>query len=367
MDQKSWNALIASLHEPQLLQTWQWSRVKACFDWQSIPTVWRDQHGEIQAAAMLLSRELPIQGISQPYRVMYVPKGPLLRDWSNAEIRHQVFRDLRFQAESNNAIFIKIDPEIRLGVGVPGQSEAQEDPMGYKLVNELKELGWRFSGEQVQFRNTVLVDLSSSEDELLGFMKQKTRYNIRLSRRKGVTVRVGDLSDIDMLYAMYAETSVRDGFVIRDKNYYQAVWETFIKSDMAVPLIAELEGEPVAALIFFYFESRAWYMYGMSRSIHREKMATYQLQWEAMKRAKAVGCKVYDLWGAPDRFVDDDPLWGVYRFKEGMGGIVVRHIGAWDLPIRPFYYQVYTQVLPRLLSLMRNRGKARIKGEVLKG
>jgi len=367
MDEKSWNDLIATLPDPQLLQSWQWSSVKTRFGWRSIPTVWRDDQGEVQAAAMLLMRAIPITGFPQRYRVMYVPKGPLLRDWSNVEIRHQVFNDLRFQAESNGAIVLKIDPEIRLGVGIPGQPLAQENSLGNIIVGELKEFGWCFSKEQVQFQNTVLVDLSSSEDDLLSCMKQKTRYNIRLASRRGVLIRTGGISDIDLLYTMYAETSARDGFVIREKSYYQAVWEKFISAGMAVPLIAEVDGEPVAALIYFYFSRRAWYMYGMSRNIHREKMANYLLQWEAMKQAKAIGCDVYDLWGAPDKFTEDDPLWGVYRFKEGLGGVVVRHIGAWDLPVRPFYYRIYSQVFPYFLSLMRARGRARIQDEILKG
>lgn len=367
MDEKSWNSLIASLPEPHILQTWQWSRFKALYGWSPDPLVWHDHHGGIQAAAMVLTRNLPVPGFFRSSRVMYIPKGPLLREWNDVDLRRQVFADLRARAVKNGVIFIKIDPEVRMGVGVPGKPDAEEIQVGYKCASELFTQGWKFSDEQVQFKNTVMVDLSLSEEQLLARMKQKTRYNIRLAGRKGVTVRVGGLADIDLLYSMYAETSVRDGFVIRSKDYYQTGWETFIGSGMAFPLIAEVEGEPVAALVIYYFGGRAWYMYGMSRDIHREKMANYLLQWKAMQHAKEVGCKSYDLWGAPDEFTHDDPLWGVYRFKKGLGGEVVRHLGAWDLPIRPFYYRMYTQVIPRLLSLMRSRGRARIRDEVMKG
>jgi lipid II:glycine glycyltransferase (peptidoglycan interpeptide bridge formation enzyme) len=129
----------------------------------------------------------------------------------------------------------------------------------------------------------------------------------------------------------------------------------------AIPLIAQVEGEPVAALILFIFASRAWYLFGMSREAHREKMPNYLLQWEAMRLAKSQGCKLYDLWGAPDDFNETDPLWGVYRFKEGLGGEVERHIGAWDLPLKPFYYSLYTQILPRFLNVIRRRGKERTR------
>src|SRR5512143_536402 len=125
----------------------------------------------------------------------------------------------------------------------------------------------------------------------------------------------------------------------------------------AEPLIAEFEGEPVAAIFVFRFAGRAYYLYGMSHTAHRDKMPNYLLQWEAMRRAKSLGCTLYDLWGAPDEFNERDPLWGVYRFKEGLGGQVVRTIGAWDYPASPLWYKTYTQLIPRVLAMMRARGR----------
>jgi len=218
-------------------------------------------------------------------------------------------------------------------------------------------------------------------------MKQKTRYNIRLAERKGVALRVGTLDDLPMLYKMYAETSVRDGFVIRDEGYYKTVWQTFMRSNVGKlagsqvemvqpsnpstklrashptcePIIAGVDGDPIAALFVFYFAGRAYYVYGMSREMHREKMPTYLLQWEAMKRARAKGCTVYDLWGAPEVFDESDSLWGVYRFKEGLGGKVVRTLGAWDFAPSPLWYKMYSEIIPRLLDVMRARGRSRTK------
>ena len=176
-------------------------------------------------------------------------------------------------------------------------------------------------------------------------------------------VHQGMVDDLEMLYQMYAETSVRDGFVIREKQYYLDVWRTFIAAGIAEPIIAEVEGSPVAAVIIFRFAEQAWYLYGMSRQEHREKMPNHILQWEAMWRAKADGCKSYDLWGAPDIFDESDPLWGVYRFKEGFGGKVIRHIGAWDMPLKPGLYRVYAQILPMVIARMRQRGLARLQQE----
>jgi lipid II:glycine glycyltransferase (peptidoglycan interpeptide bridge formation enzyme) len=120
----------------------------------------------------------------------------------------------------------------------------------------------------------------------------------------------------------------------------------------------------VAGIFSFYFARRAWYLYGMSRQAHREKMPNYLLQWEAMRRAKARNCTQYDLWGAPDVFNESDSMWGVFRFKEGIGGQVVRFSGAWDYAARPLAYVLYTRILPRVLDIMRRRGRARTRQEV---
>jgi lipid II:glycine glycyltransferase (peptidoglycan interpeptide bridge formation enzyme) len=122
-----------------------------------------------------------------------------------------------------------------------------------------------------------------------------------------------------------------------------------------------VEGEPVAAIFVFYFVNRACYVYGMSRDKHREKMSTYLLQWEAIKRAKARGCTVYDLWGAPEVFDESDSMWSVYRFKEGLGGQVVRTLGAWDFVPSPLWYKMYSEIIPRLINVMRSLGKTRTK------
>jgi lipid II:glycine glycyltransferase (peptidoglycan interpeptide bridge formation enzyme) len=272
-----------------------------------------------------------------------------------------VIKDLSGFAKRQGAIFIKIDPDIILGKGIPDSSEDQSWYIGQSVLSDLSERGWHFSDEQVQFRNTVLLDLQDSEEDLLARMKQKTRYNLRLAERKGVIVRTGSLKDLPRLYQIYAETSIRDGFVIRSAEYYYTAWKTFMSAGLAEVLIAEIDSEIIAGLILFTFAHKAWYVYGMSREIHREKMPNYLLQWRAIQYAKAKGCTSYDLWGAPDQFIESDPLWRVYRFKEGLGGHVVRHIGAWDHPVQPIIYRLYTRVLPRLLDLMRKKGKADTK------
>jgi len=357
-----WNKVVSGFANPHLLQTWEWAQVKAQYGWEPMPFVWKDGEREI-AVAMVLKRRIPVRGFAARMNILYVPKGPLL-DWSDESLRELVLDDLQSIAKRQGAIFLKIDPDVKLGWGIPGGEDDVVEKGGQAVMSALKRRGWRFSRDQIQYRNTVMIDLSASEDEMLARMKQKTRYNVRLAKRKGVKIRLGTLSDIPMLYKMYAETSVRDGFVIRDEAYYHTVWNNFIGYKMAEPLIAEVNGNPVAALILFWFAGRAYYMYGMSRLTHREKMPTYLLQWEAMKRAKAQGCRIYDLWGAPDIFDESNSMWGVYRFKRGLGGEVLRTLGAWDYTPRPLLYKLYSEIIPRALNLMRAHGKSRIAQQI---
>jgi lipid II:glycine glycyltransferase (peptidoglycan interpeptide bridge formation enzyme) len=232
------------------------------------------------------------------------------------------------------------------------------------VFREMKSSGWRFSASQIQFRNTVTLDLYGTEDEWLKRMKQKTRYNLRLAQRNGVTVREAVPEEYPDLYRMYAETSVRDGFMIRPQQYYLDVWNTFREVGLVSPLVAEVDGEKVAGLVLFHFGKTAWYLYGMSTALHREKMPNYLLQWEAMCLAKAKGCLRYDLWGAPDEFTEADSMAGVFRFKTGLGGKVERTCGAWDFVVSPIGYALYEKGLPWIQNVLRRNRKNETRREV---
>jgi peptidoglycan pentaglycine glycine transferase (the first glycine) len=334
---ETWNTALASLPLAHVLQTWEWGQFKARHGWRPHYLMWSDDAGRSRAAALVLRRQIS----RLAFGVMYVPKGPAM-DYGDAPLVDQVLSDLERFARQSRAIFVKIDPDL--------------DPRSLpREASPARRREWCESAEQIQFRNTMEIDLRHSEDELLAAMHQKTRYNIRLAQKRGVTVRTGTLADLKLLYAMYDETARRDRFIIRPLDYYRDAWGSFIEAGLAQPLIGEVEGVPIAALILFNFAGRAYYFYGMSRDLHRDKMPNHLLQWEAMRWSRAQGCAVYDMWGAPDELVESDPMWGVYRFKQGFGGQFVQHIGAWDyVASRPFYW-LYATAMPRILDLMRRR------------
>jgi peptidoglycan pentaglycine glycine transferase (the first glycine) len=331
-----WNAALATLPTPHVLQSWEWGAFKSRYGWRPERRLW-PEHGQPHAAASILIRRLG----RSPAAVSYVPKGPIL-DYDDGELLNQVLADLEAAARRQRALFVKIDSDVQAGTTA-----------GKAVVAALRRRGWRPSREQIQFRNTMLLDLTPDPDEILAAMKSKWRYNVRLAGRRGVTVRHGQLADLPLLYRMYAETAARDGFVIRPEAYYHDAWGSFIEAELAQPLIADVAGEAAAMVIIFRFGARAWYMYGASCDVHREKMPNHLLQWAAMMWARERGCTVYDMWGAPDVLDEADPMWGVYRFKQGFGGEFVEHIGAWDFPASQIGYWLYTGAMPRVLGAMR--------------
>jgi lipid II:glycine glycyltransferase (peptidoglycan interpeptide bridge formation enzyme) len=232
-------------------------------------------------------------------------------------------------------------------------------------------------GASVQPARTILVDLTGDEDTILAAMKQKTRYNIRLAERKGVSVRLAGAADLPAFYQLMQATSRRDGFGIHPLSYYRAAFELFAPQRAAL-LLAEVAGEPVAGLMVFAHGATATYLYGASSDSHREKMPAYLAQWAAMRWARDRGCTRYDLWGIPDcdeatleaGFADHtarqtlptssgEGLWGVYRFKRGFGGRVVRVAGAFDaVYVHPIYW------LYRRWFAARRRGGGPAAGEL---
>lgn len=356
-DAQVWNSLVTSLPYGHLLQSWQWGELKTKYGWKAERLAWRRNSGEVCATAQVLQRILSLPGFQ--LSVFYCPKGPVL-DWSDSQLRHAVLVDLQSMAARRGAMLIKIDPNLPLGAGFPNE-QGSDDPLGTQVVHDLETRGWRHSRQQIQFANTMTLDLNQTEDEVLAGMKQKTRYNVRLAGRRGVTIRRGEIQDLELVYRMYAETSLRDGFVIRKPSYYDDAWKSFIQAGLAQLFLAEVNGETVAALIVYRFGDTAWYIYGMSRNAHREKMPNHLLQWEAIRWAKETGCRTYDFWGAPDQPNAEDRMWGVYRFKLGFGAQLIRMLGAWDYSTRPILYWGYATVLPSLLAILRSRGRVQTR------
>lgn len=193
--------------------------------------------------------------------------------------------------------------------------------------------------------DTIFIDLKKEENQILKEMKTKSRYNIRLSMRKGVHVRKADLKDLDIWNELYRQTCTRNGIYLHDTGYFKAVLETNARDSRSPAevemLIAEIDNRPLAAMFLVFSGQRATYLYGASSSRNRNYMATYALQWEAIKRAKNRGCTEYDMFGVAPHPDPSHPLYGLYRFKTGFGGSLFHRMGCWDYPLNSSGYDMY--------------------------
>ena len=347
-DYAQWNDLLAALPYAHVLQTWEWGEFKqATTGWQPLRLAFQ-QDNQIVAMASIGIRSVG------PLKVIYVPKGPALA-YEDPTLCAAVLDDLQNVARQRRAFWLKIDPDVIAATGVPGEDDDTTLSTGQHLIRSLESRGWRFSGDQVQFRNTITLDLTRDEGDILLAMSSNTRRKIRSGEKKGVTIREASVDDLNMLYDLYRVTGSRDDFLIRPLGYYRQAWQMFMEAGLAHALIAEYEGKPIAHVILFHFGHKCWYFYGASSDVERQRMPNYALQWAAIRWAKAQGYAIYDMWGAPDVFDNLDSMWGVYEFKRGFRGTVTRYIGAWDYAPYPPLYRAYTQVWPRVLAWMRWR------------
>ncbi len=260
----------------------------------------------------------------------YVPHGPDIEltpdirqpflEWLAAELRERI---------PSGCLFLRFD--LPFGVETP---EDREDALAAPFRRAVVD---------IQVPDTVVIDLTLPEDEILSRMKSKTRYNVRLSGRKGVMVRMAGVEELDLWYDMAKETAVRDRITLHSRDYFEALFqEAEAREDTGMKLlIAEESGVALAAIIISIFGRRCIYNFGASRTAGRNLMPTFALQWKAIQYAKAAGCTSYDLLGIPPTDDPEHPLAGLYRVKTGYGGEIVHRAGCWDYPIKPAAYRLF--------------------------
>ncbi len=333
---QTWDQLAANHPGGHLLQDWDWGELKARFGWQ-VERLAVVESGRALAGAQILFKPVP-----PFFSLAYVPKGPLL-NWYDSAAATALLEAMHQRCRRRCCVFLKLEP-----------AAVDDEALRARIV----EYGFRPSAFPVQPPRTILVDIRPDEEDILADMKQKTRYNIRLAARKGVHVRQGTAADLPLFYHLMEITGQRDQFGIHSQPYYRTCWQLF-EPDRAALLLAEVEGETVGGLMVVAHPPTAYYLFGASSDAHRSKMPTYLLQWEAIRWAKRHGCRTYDLWGVPDmdeaemeaefsrRGTTGAQLWGVYRFKRGFGGQVVRDAGAFDYVYRPGLYWLYEKMMAR--------------------
>ncbi len=333
-DPGQWDAFVAAHPQGNLLQASPWGTLKAQFGWCCRRLAVVDAAGTMVAGAQVLFRRL--YGLA----FGYAPRGPL---WSGQPAIDEVLlRALRLLGWRMAAVLIRLEPNL-----------LTSDPSAEDLIAWLRRHRLPMA-ETIQPRSTILVDLQLDEEALFAACSKGHRADIRRAERIGVSVRVGSAADLPTFYAIMQETGARAAFGIHSADYYATAWR--LHQPRARLLLAELHGVPVAAHLVFADARYGRYLYSGATEDGLRSGANHLLEWHALRWARALGCIGYDLWGIPDALgraalttdevlraeleqaAQRDPLIGVYRFKKGFGGRVVRFVPAFDLVLLPLLY-----------------------------
>jgi lipid II:glycine glycyltransferase (peptidoglycan interpeptide bridge formation enzyme) len=335
------------------LQSGFWGSFKACFGWNARSFV-VDWQNEQKTPLMVIRRRLA-PGIS----FAYVPWGPVfpkeftLSDEEKSRVLAEIAKNLHHLLPPDT-IFIRFDP--------PWHSEGAETSAPQLFAPFSR------SGADIQPPDTVILNLEDSEEAILEAMKPKWRYNIRLAEKKGVTIRHADEDGLETFYNLFQTTAKRDGIAIHSLEYYEKLFshcKNYPDQAQNIALyLAEHENEAISSVIVLFRGDEAVYLYGASADHKRNLMSPYALQWQAIKDAKAAGCKTYDFFGIPPNEDPNHPMAGLYRFKTGFGGKIIHRPGSWDYIYRPVMRKLFTtaeSLRKNLRTLKKMRKKSNEK------
>lgn len=263
--------------------------------------------------AIIIKHDLPF---GKNY--LYIPHGPEIDfNQMTGGFKNPVanfVRWLREEGKKRKSIFIKAEPLV--------------DSVAQALV----ESGFRKSKKKIQPNRTVIIDLDQDDNELLGRMHHKTRYNIKVAESHGV--KVVESNDLDTFLKLLKKTTKRDKFSPHPADYYKKL---FNFDGLQTKLyFAGHSDRPIAAALVLIYGDTAYYLHGASDYKYRSLMAPYALHWYIITSNQKLGTRYYDLWG-----IDANKWPGVTRFKLGWGGQTIEHSGSFDLPVSKFWHLIY--------------------------
>jgi peptidoglycan pentaglycine glycine transferase (the first glycine) len=321
-DASRWDEFVLARAEYSITHSFAWGELKSSFGWRPRRLILYG-NGSPRAGAQVLSRPIPLVG----GELWYAPRGFLV-DYGDADGLRELTTALRELGQTSGAVVVKLEPMTRPGAD----------------LSNLEALDYVRRGRGVQPQRTLYLELTRSEDELLAAMDRRTRYNVNLAARKGVTVRPSrSATDLEVFYGLLEKTTERKHFLVHNLPYYEKVLE--LLGPAGTLLVAEYDGEALAASFVLAFGRYAYYAHAASSSVRRELKAANKIVWEAIRWAKNEGYEIFDFWGIPRDPSPDNPLYGVYTFKKGFGGEIVEFAPPYDLPLKPVKYRILNVAL----------------------
>lgn len=326
------------------MQDRSWGYVKDNWLWEGL--ISRDSEGKIRGVMSVLVRKVPIY----PCTLMYSPRGPVC-DLHDKETLTDLINGAKELAKKHKAYVLKLDTDTK-----SDDKEYEEIVKG--LGFQLKTASKNFEGIQPRYVFRLYLN-GRTEEEVMASFHSKTRYNIRVAIKKGVEVKIMDKSSLPDFHRIMMETGVRDGFVIRSQEYFEMMMDKL--GENCRLYMAYLDGKPIAGTLAILYGDKVWYLYGASSNEYRNVMPNYLLQWEMIRWAIQNNCRVYDFRGVSGDISEDNPLYGLYRFKKGFNGEFTEFIGEMDLVFSPMLNVLVNKSqrafrsLRRTMFLFKNR------------
>ncbi len=331
-DREKFNKYIESIEKSHVFQLYEWGELKSSTGWIPLRYMVYD-NGKPIGALSILKRKIP--GTNR--YIFYCPRGPVC-NYNDKKVLDFIWKNVKKIAKKHKAVFFKIDPDI------PVEDEEIQKYLVSSGFQKIKT-GKDFDGIQPRF--VFRLKLDKSPEELLADMASKTRYNIRYAKRKGVVIHKDcSLKDLEEFYDILEVTADRDDFGIRDYEYFKNMWKYLIENGYGKLFMAEYEGRYIAGTIALICGNKVWYSYGASDNVYRNKQPNYRLQWAMINWAIDNDCEIYDFRGVSGDLDEDNPLYGLYRFKKGFNGDFTEFIGEYDLVINKFYYSLWQRFMP---------------------
>lgn len=317
---QEWDDFVSALPYTQFTQSWGWGELQKSVGRNVERYFVVSDEGPVPIAAVqLMHQARPVVG-----GYWLAPRGPVFASPLDQGAKEAVMDFLARELVLPNGLFVRLEPLLLL----PSVYRLPPDFIPHRSFNPA---------------TTVLVDLKKSENDLLLAMHQKTRYNVRLAERHGVTVRVGTDEELGTFLRLTKETEERDKFSAPDFSYLEKTYRIMAREGIARLRVADYKGETLAMSMEMSYGDTVTYLHGASSSRHRNVMAPFALHWEAIRAAKAEGKKVYDFWGCNPEDANDPnykPSWeGITRFKLGWGGARVSLLGTFDVACKPWLYR----------------------------
>ena len=314
-----WEDYLLSQNPGTFLQSWNWGETNRKVGYK-IKRFGFFKNGKISGLALLIHQPAK----RGPHYL--IPGGPVL-DFKDKMLAYYAINQIKDFARRENVWFVRMRPDI-------------EESLDLKLF--LKKKGLNSAPMHVHGENTLILDISKDETEILKGMRKTTRYLIKKSLREGYTVSATtDVKKIKNLYNLQTETVKRHKFVGFKKSVFAAELETFSKDNQALLFECKKDKKLLVSAIIVFYGKKAFYHFSGSSQVSLKTNASYFMQWQIIRKAKEMGYSLYDFWGIAAKDNPGHRFWGVTLFKSGFGGDRINWLHAHDLPIHPFYWITY--------------------------